>query len=280
MNHPTLVVHLDSGSRCAARIALAANLAKVCGSHLVGVVGTGIPDIVLTLNSAVPDSFDLVALTSAHLRSRAEASAAAFAAQARSLGVASFESLVVEEEAVDATVAHARTSDLVIVGQADWQEPVDGIARDFPQQVLIHAGTPVLLVPFAGNFATIGEHVLVAWKDTREAARAIRDALPFLHGAKRVTLLEIDERDGDAPGGSPSLGAACGWLQRHGIAVASRCEPRTADVGDAILSRACALSADLIVMGAYGHSRAREWVLGGATRHLLRHMTVPTLMSH
>jgi len=279
MTYRTLVVHLDSGSRCAARIELAASLAKAHGSHLVGVVGTGVPDVILTLNSAVPDSFDLVSLSAGYLRSRAEAAAAAFEAQARSLGVASFESRVLEEEAVDAIVGQGRTSDLVVLGQADKAEPVEGVARDCPQQVLMNVGTPVLIVPFAGSFAAAGRTVLVPWKDTRETARAVRDALPLLRGAERVTLLEIDEGAGETSGATASLREACRWLERHGIAAQARSEPSGVDVGDAILSRACDLSADLVVMGAYGHSRAREWILGGATRHLLGHMTVPTLMS-
>jgi len=122
--------------------------------------------------------------------------------------------------------------------------------------------------------------VLIAWKDTREASRALRDALPLLGAAERVVVVEV--ADGAAPPAASrvALREVQDWLGCHGIAVETRVEAGGADVGDVLLSRTADFGSDLIVMGAYGHSRMREWVLGGATRHLLDHMTVPTLLSH
>ncbi len=150
---------------------------------------------------------------------------------------------------------------------------------DFPQQVLLHAGPPVLVVPHAGAHATAGSRILVAWKDTREAARAMRDSLPFLCAAERVLLVEI--------GGVPcepecdeAFAAASAWLGAHQVAFDAHREIALAEIGAQLLTRAAAFDADLVVSGGYGHSRLREWVLGGVTRHLLMHMTVPTLFSH
>ena len=280
MSYRTVTVHLDSSSRCAMRVELAATITAAHGGRLVGIAPVGVPDVVLSLNGAVPDTLDLVALSSAYLRSRAEALARSFDAGAAARPSIAFESRIVDDDAVDALCSRGRCSDLIVLGQTDRSEPVDGVAADLPQQVLLHAGAPVLLVPYAGTFETVGERVLVAWKDTREAARAVRDALPMLVRARQVTLVAYDERRSFA--GDPVVGLAAlrAWLGDHGIDAQPRLEPAPDNPGDALLSLAADQGVDLVVMGAYGHSRLREWMLGGMTRHLLEHMTVPVLMSH
>lgn len=279
MSLATIVVHLDAGARCPVRVRLAARIAARHGAHLVGVAATGWPDVILTLNSAVPDSLDIVGLSAASLRSRAEQVARDFEKLAPADGLASFEARVVEGEAVDEAIRHGRASDLVVVGQTDTADPVEGVAYNFPQQVLVHAGTPVLVVPRSGDIDDIGRRVLVAWKSTREAARALRDALPLLRSATSVTLLEVDEPGGTAPtfGGAES---AQQHLRRHSIdASVSRVES-AADVGEVLLAQARDRACDLIVMGGYGHSRAREWIAGGTTRRLLVESDIAVLVSH
>ena len=191
------------------------------------------------------------------------------------------EARVVVDEVADAMVQHGRYSDLVVVGQSSREVGFEGVAFDLPQQVLLHGGVPVLIVPCHGAFADVGRRVLVAWKDTREAARALRDALPILKRSERVVLLELGEAR-RKPIAVELANATATWLAGHGVAAERRTETGAIEVGlgDELLSRAADLGADLIVMGGYGHGRAREWALGGVTRHLLDHMTVPTLMSH
>lgn len=279
MSFKTIVVHLDTGARCPARVELAIDLARRHRARLVGIAATGMPDVILTLNASVPDGLEVVAMSQATLRNNAEATASAFEAQCRQAGFDAFESRVVVEEAIDAVVRHARCSDLLVVGQTDVTAAIDGVAFDFPQQALLHTGPPVLVVPYAGWFGTIGQRVLIAWKDTREASRAVRDSLPLLRGARRVSLVEIGTVP--APEGSEeSLKAAAAWIAAHDIEVQAHREIALFDAGEQLLSRANGLEVDLIVCGGYGHSRLREWVLGGVTRHLLGHMTVPTLFSH
>ena len=279
MSYKTLAVHVDAGPRCAMRIALAARLALRHGSRLVGIAATGLPDVIVAMNSAVPDAIESIALSAADLRKNAELAARAFEKQCRRAGVASFEAEVVVDEAVDGMVRRGRCSDLVIVGQTDVAAPIDGVAFDFPQQVLLHCGAPVLVVPRAGTFESLGERALVAWKDTREAARALRDALPLLRDARHASLVEVEPAAANAAGDG-SLEAAAAWLDSHSIPFDAHREIARADVGEQLLARARALGADLIVCGGYGHSRLREWALGGVTRHLLGHTTVPTLLSH
>jgi nucleotide-binding universal stress UspA family protein len=147
--------------------------------------------------------------------------------------------------------------------------------------VTLASGRPILVVPYAGRFETVGRCVLIAWNVSREAARAVADAMPLLAAADVVTVLAVDPPpgpggDGDLPGADIAL-----HLGRHGVeAQIERTVSADVPIGEVLLSRAADLGADLLVMGAYGHSRTRELLLGGATRSILASMTIPVLMSH
>lgn len=166
---------------------------------------------------------------------------------------------------------HARYADLTIVGQASPG------ASDHVTETLMRVGRPLLAVPRHGRFPRIGNRVLVAWNASREATRAVFDSLPLLAGAANVTVMTMDAEDGDrVPGADIGL-----TLARHGIKVdVVHSTLGDIDAGNALLSRAADQGADLLVMGAFGHSPLREKMLGGATRHILDHMTVPVLLSH
>lgn len=167
-------------------------------------------------------------------------------------------------------------ADLVILGQRQEDDPANGeLPADFLPRVLVESGRPALILPYAGRFDTVGRCVLVAWKETREAARAVSAALPWLRRAAQVHVLA----HGDGIDGS--LRALERYLGTHGVsAMVHAGGEEERDMGNTLLSRAADLGADLLVMGAYGHSRAREWVLGGATRTILQTMTLPVLMAH
>jgi nucleotide-binding universal stress UspA family protein len=144
--------------------------------------------------------------------------------------------------------------------------------------LITDSGKPTLVLPFIGRFEAAAADVLIAWKPTREAARAVAAALPWLRQAARVHVAhrpESDEEDNDR-------GAALEhWLRLHGVT--APIQPHRFDsgeVGEALLSLAAETSAGLLVMGCYGHGRAREWVLGGASRVVLASMTLPVLMVH
>ena len=136
----------------------------------------------------------------------------------------------------------------------------------------------MLVVPYAGRYREIARNAVIAWKPTRESARAVFDALPLLTSAESVQLLEVKQSPEDGSITDMPIAAA---LARHGIKVTLRSMlAPDISVGDEILSRLADQGADLLVMGAYGHSRMREPIFGGVTRHIARHMTVPTLWSH
>lgn len=175
-------------------------------------------------------------------------------------------------------ILNARHTDLVILGQSKTPALLD---RHVADHVALGCGRPVLVVPYIGAGSTLGERVFIAWNGRREAVRAIHDALPLLERAKHVTVMAINPRAGAEEHGDVPCADICLHLARHGVeAEAAEVESGDVGVGDMLLSRAADASADLIVMGAYGHSRIRELMLGGVTKHLLEHMTVPVLMSH
>ena len=172
---------------------------------------------------------------------------------------------------------HAHYADVTVMGQPGDAEEGEDIAPGWIEDVILTSGRPVLAVPYAGKFETLGERILIAWNGTREAARAVYDALPILEKAKKTIVFSVNQPQASHIPGTDM----CAYLARHGVkAEAQHTIARDIQVGDAILNAAADSVADLIVMGAYGHSRLREFVLGGATRQLLNHMTVPVLMSH
>lgn len=177
-------------------------------------------------------------------------------------------------------IEHGRCADLIIVGQRDSTFDFSGVL-DVPERIVMESGRPVLVVPKVGRFKSIGKRVTIAWNSRREAARAVFDALPLLETADKVRVVWINpQKEKEAAGDLPSAEIAA-TLARHGV----KCEAATAtgadiSVGDVLLSGLSDDSSDLLVMGAWGHSRMRELVFGGATRKIFEHMTVPVLMSH
>lgn len=192
----------------------------------------------------------------------------------------------------EAVAARARKSDLVVLGQPDPEQPAVGSVRSMVEDVLLTAGRPLLLVPFAGTFPTLGLNALIGWRESREAARAVHDALGLIEPGAKLTVLTV--RRGPVPAGRVELPGepVARHLARHGFkaesaeAVAEASLPASFIVrpmlseADALLNYASDIAADLLVVGGYGHSRTRELVLGGVTRDLLGHMTLPVLMSH
>ena len=187
---------------------------------------------------------------------------------------------VTDGDIVGTARLHARYADLTVVGQGLDLEGARATWPSCPRSWLLGVGRPVLVVPRYGTFPTVGERVLIAWNGSREATRAVHDALPILQRAHEGHRPLDRPRRRSRATGSRARTSRSTWP-----ATASRSRQRRPTaldiaVGDVLLSRGPDLGADLIVMGAYGHSRVREMVLGGATRHLLQHMTVPVLMSH
>jgi nucleotide-binding universal stress UspA family protein len=174
---------------------------------------------------------------------------------------------------------HGRGADLIVASaaDADWEmAPV----LDFPERLAMESGRPVLMVPNEGTFDVAPAHAVVAWNGSREAARAGFDTVALLGNTANMTVLVIEDEDGDE---EPMASAArfADTVARHGVSVTVvRRPPAGRNVGEAIWAEVTTLGGDLLVMGAYGHSRVRELVFGGATRHVTHHLKLPTLLSH
>jgi len=175
---------------------------------------------------------------------------------------------------------HARHADLAIVGQPDPE--AEAVDQDLlVEAAFMHSGRPAIVVPYIGPREAPPKTVMCCWDGSREAARAINDAIPVMDRAERVLVVTVDaEKLGGRVG--PIAGADMAvHLAHHGIEVDVRnVESGGLDVPDVLLSLAADESVDLMVMGGYGHSRLREIVFGGVTQHVLEHMTVPVLFAH
>jgi nucleotide-binding universal stress UspA family protein len=275
-----LLIVTDLGRSAGPRIDLAARLANDFEAHLTGLYVSSPPAIPLSVVAQLP--VEVIELQSRAGREAAERARALFEERVAASGFA----LTTEWRDATGDVAemasvHTRYADLVVIGQNDPDGVALGAAPDLPERLILGAGRPAVVVPYAGRFETAGQHVLVAWNATREATRAVNDALPLLERAARVTVLSVNPRSGPgAHGAVPGADIAL-HLARHGVrAEVASVTTDELGVDDMLLSQAADRGADLIVMGAYGHSRFGELVLGGATRHILRQITVPVFMSH
>jgi nucleotide-binding universal stress UspA family protein len=274
----SILVHLDDDPRCDARVDLAARVARDRDARLVGIAPTGWVDWMYPVLPTRIGSEQL-ALAFDALRRQAGAHAQHFREHCGGFCI-DVKADVEEGDAASAIVQRGHGSDLIVLGQADPSRPDRRHAQALVEQVVLHASRPTLLVPYAGTFDTVGSSIVLAWDGGREGARAAADAMPMLCTAREVRLVHFAEPEDDgAMQADASLRAAADWLLWHGVQATVHPQASKIDVGDALLSLASDVDADLIVMGAYGHSRWSERVLGGATRSLLRQMTVPVLMS-
>jgi len=278
MSYKTILVHLNDNRRAAGVLGPAIHLARRTNAHLIGMhvyASMPAPPIAMAYGAQVLGS--VVAAE----RQDAEHIAATFAeATANQPFVAEWRSLKVPHvDLAGVVMEQGRTADLIVAGQTDPDWDLSPL-MDFPERLALESGRPVLVVPYAGRFGEIGRNVVIAWKASRESARAAFDALPILETAEKVHILEVKERGDKSDALAPDTSIAAS-LARHGIKPSVQTSVAAdISVGDDILSRLSDLDADLLVMGAYGHSRMREMVFGGVTRHIARHMTVPTLFSH
>lgn len=160
----------------------------------------------------------------------------------------------------------ARAADIIVVG-ARSEAMVDPYAAPDPSDLVMQAGRPLIVVPPAVQWLDL-RSVLVAWKDTREARRAVFDALPILAAAKEVTIAEVPEQDTDRAEAMSRVADVAAWLRSHGIVAHTSVPEAAADVSEQLDKIATNVGAGAVVAGAYGHSRFREWVLSGVTRHL------------
>jgi nucleotide-binding universal stress UspA family protein len=278
MTYKTILVHCDAHPKVTQRLAVATDLARRCGAHLVG--------LHVQEPFTAPAMFDGTAalddLFSAHEEMAKADLAAAKTAFDKAVKGAEFTTEWRSESGyIDTQLGiHARYADLVVLGQSD-PDAESATPSDLPEALALSTGRPALVVPHIGAQTMPGKTVMLCWNASRESARAASDALPLLCGADKVIVLSVDPKSSNKGHGAEPGADVATWLTRHGAKVTvQRDVAADSDVGSVILSRAADHDVDLIVMGLYGHSRLREVILGGASRTLLASMTVPVLMAH
>lgn len=278
MGYQDILLHLSDDPRSAVKTDVALRLAQKFNAHLIGLYTVPPPVVPYYSGEFVPAAF-IQQQVDESLAAAAKAQAAFEAATARE-GVAA-EWIVTEGPPIEAAASAARAVDLVVLGQPDpspAESPVLSPAVGLlPHDIALSAGRPVLVLPYAGKFPSIGKRVMIAWSGTKEATRAVHDAMPFLKTAEKVTVLSINA---DKSRGTPGASLAR-HLARHGVTVElANTVADDISVGEALLSTIADREVDLLVMGAYGHSRLREMVFGGVTETILDAMTVPVLLSN
>jgi nucleotide-binding universal stress UspA family protein len=273
--YKTIVVQVDDSAGMASRLQAAANLAGAHGAHLVGSAATGTSwpaYALLTGSMAVTpvDEFDAMCAS-------ARDSLRDFADHARRLGAGSVEERLVEDDHRRALLLQSRYADLVVTS---LETGARDTAAGLPQYVAMHGARPVLAVPLSYAGKPIGERIVAGWDGSLQAIRALQAALPMLTRANSVVLALVNpDRESGLHGEEPGADMAL-WLARHGVPVEVVVERTDASPGQALADLAHDRGADLLVAGAFGHSRYRELVLGGVTRFLLERSPLPVLLAH
>ena len=271
-----IVVNLGLGAHDPA-CEYAVSMGEAFEAHVLGIAVSYEPVIPGTVMGGIPP--EIIESQRAESSTKARTAITRFEQAAKRAGISA------ESRTIDASISGAadqigrigRRFDLIVVGQPDRQKSLpDEVVGE---GVLFESGRPVIFVPFIQKGGMKLDRAMICWDGSRAAARAVADSMPLLKKAKQVEIVVISDkpaRQDEVPGAD--LGQ---HLARHGLKVAvKRITSPDIDVPSTILSYAADSSADMIVMGGYGHSRLREFVLGGATRGLLESMTVPVLMSH
>lgn len=275
MSYQTLMVHLQLGHSNAAVLQAASSLAKRCNAAVIGIVVGLQTQMVYGKSFALVDYFDR---ESAHLEEKIAAEEVLFKAAFEGHNKAiSWRALITMEPVENYIVAQACAADLIITS-VHPSDLYDTYNSAHAGEIVMQSGRPVLAVPASAKLLKL-DNMLIGWKDTREARRAIIDALPLLALAKQVTLLEIATEDSKQDA-SKRLNEVAVWLKSHGV----EAEPlvsisKEADAAQ-FIAEAKKHQADIVIAGAYGHSRFREWMLGGVTNELLQGEHFCAFLSH
>lgn len=273
MSYATLMVYVNVDHASKALVSVAADLADKFSAKLIGLSALAIVPPVVAEGVVIVDHASEVEI--AEVRKSLAVARDRFRAAAGDVGETEWRSAL--EIPTDTLIREARCADLIIIEKGgrsiDFYRAID------PGTAILGAGRPFLVAP-NGVKTLAAEHVLIGWKDTREARRAIWDALPFLHRAKRVTVIAICESD-QKEAARRQVDDVVLYLAQHEVRAEGRVETRLMGSGaDQITGFAENEGADLLVTGAYGHSRLNEWVFGGMTHDLLASSPICCLMSH
>ena len=279
MDFKNILLHLDHSSGCKNRLETAFALAKKYDALITGLFV--VPDYVVPSYVEAQISVDLITDVTEKALARARETLTDYEKMADDAG-ARMEAHVLEGQVIPILREHTKYADLLMLGQDQPDDP-DNASYGLADALLFEGACPCIVVPHSGKLAVPGKRVLLTWNASRESARALREAMPILSGAEEVVVLssEPDDADVEIARGHPHADELARFLESHGIeSVSSGIADLDVSTSDAILGQAAEMNADLIVMGAYGHARLREIILGGVTRDLLKQSPVPLFLAH
>lgn len=275
--YKSILLHLDASPDVARRMRVASMLAASHAAELE--VLYAVMPTMMQYPFAFTTDAQVATLLAAFESESRERAKLAFDEARRAAGMPALPWAEATDEPLRAFSRRAFAADLLVLAQHDPNAKASScVPADFAASVLIETGKPGLLLPYIETDSSLGQTVLVAWKPTPQAARAVHFALPILRRARQVHVAVWDETPGEEEGAAPAIER---FLARHGVApTLHQGGSTTRDLGELLLSLAADVQADMLVMGCYGHGRAREWALGGVTRTVIRGQTLPVLMAH
>jgi nucleotide-binding universal stress UspA family protein len=265
MNYKTVMVSLALDRSNDARLEIAGQLVKRFNAHAIGIAaGVFSPPLYFTTGEQAEK---VINQGHAAIRNRVAEVEAQFRAAMRNRAAA-VEWRCAEDFPTRFIAQQARAADIIVVGEDGRDAIADPFIRSNSSELLMQTGRPLLVVPDGGDWLDL-RSVLVAWKDTPEARRAVADALPTLREAKNVTVVAIVEDEAGRSAAQSGVRDVVAWLLRHGVIASERVPEECGNVEAQLDKIASEVGAALIVAGAYGHSRFHEWVFGGVTKRFL-----------
>jgi nucleotide-binding universal stress UspA family protein len=273
MTFSTLMVHLDLEQPNDARLQITGDLAEKFNARVIGITAAN-PQPPYYAGGSVARGF--VEHERIQVKKRIDEAEAHFRAavggRARDIEWRS-----ALERPTEFVAREARATDLIIAGSNREGVVVDRLRQIDPSDLVMVAGRPLFLVPPEVEYLKL-DNVLVAWKDAREARRAVVDALPLLHNAKDISVVEIVEGNASRNAAENRVNDVAAWLKRHDILAFPKVMHATSEAEQ--IDRIWKTEADLVVAGAYGHARLREWVFGGVTRNLITRSQRCSFLAH
>jgi nucleotide-binding universal stress UspA family protein len=266
MGLKNILVHLDTQAHTEQRLECSLALARQHGARIIGLFVVTHPLLSPAEQDAISAEWQLKEMF------ERKVTQAGIIAELQRVDVN-----VLQRSVAEVVNHYACFADLVVVGQADYRSRHKFGTTDLPARVILGSGRPVLIMPYAGTFGLVGESTLVAWKAGRESTRALSDALPILKRSGQAQIFEVNPTEQ----GRGDLDRLCAHLADHGVCARAETSIVTEiGIGDVLLNRVADGGNDLLVMGAYAYTHFGTYVLGDIARHILRHMTVPVIMSH
>ena len=264
-----ILVHLDNLAPTGTRLELAINYARKHDATLMGLY-LATPAFFEPRNSLEHSDYERV-----ETMFREKVAAAGIASEWIALGRSSH-----GVSMIDIMTTFSYYTDLVIVGQPNFRPPNLNIPSELPELLVMLCGRPVLVVPYTGNFATTGDRIMIAWRAGRESVRSVNDAMPCIEKAHHVSVVEVSAEMIPSESNDHIIYIRDFLARRKVTARTEQVYAGDFTIGDTILNLACEKTIDLLVMGAYAHSRRGTLALSPIASHILKHLTVPVLMSH